>query len=277
MVKRYFKLAALILLYLLIFIMSQGIVGVVFGIAYLLQHLLQHQAFPPSGFTDYLNQNIFWILIISYVLAFLAYWLIYKIRKMKITAIFRSNRIKSKNILVLLLGGVGLSFLTMSFFYLTSINKFFPSYDKFIEILIGGKNFWSILFTVGIFGPICEEVFFRGVIFNELKNKMPLILAVIIQAGLFGLIHGNLLQGSYAFILGLILGWVYLRFKSIFASMLVHMAYNSTSVLASKTITDQLMQANIMIFALSSFVITVLFVIYLWKTANKNEQFTMES
>lgn len=267
-VKKYLKLTGMILLYILIVVGIQLVVGLVFGVAYVIQLTIEHQVGDINavqrGVTDFIVQNTYLIVLISNLLTFLAYWLIFSIRKLKIFAIFHSSRLKLKDGLVLMVGGLALNFLTMSFFELTSINNLFQEYDKLMEMVIGGNNFWGVLISVGIFGPICEEIFFRGIIFKEMKGKMPIAVAVIIQAGLFGLVHGNLLQGAYAFILGLILAWVYLRFNSIWAPILVHITYNTTSVLGSRIISDLFLQQYIVIITIISLVFTALFGLYIW-------------
>lgn len=52
---------------------------------------------------------------------------------------------------------------------------------------------------------------------------------------IFGAMHGNLLQGLFAFALGLLLGWSYSRCRSLAAPMILHMGANLISVLVSET------------------------------------------
>ena len=64
---------------------------------------------------------------------------------------------------------------------------------------------------------------------------MPFWPAALISAVLFGLYHGNLLQGVYAFLLGLVLAWLYERFQTLAAPWLFHAAANMTSIIAVNT------------------------------------------
>mgnify|MGYP002530556847 CR=1 FL=1 len=92
------------------------------------------------------------------------------------------------------------------------------------EILVAG-----ILYVV-ILGPIAEELCFRGVtLFYAQKGAGRFWIANIIQAAAFGIMHMNLVQGLYAFVLGLILGWVYHRCHSLYASIWLHMFFNALS------------------------------------------------
>ncbi len=49
----------------------------------------------------------------------------------------------------------------------------------------------AVLIVVGLalFAPLCEEVFFRGVLYRSLRNRLSLWPAVLIAGSLFGLIH----------------------------------------------------------------------------------------
>ena len=59
-----------------------------------------------------------------------------------------------------------------------------------------------------ILAPVIEETVFRGLVFRYARHAMPFWFANILQAALFGFVHMNLVQGIYAFAMGLFLGWV---------------------------------------------------------------------
>lgn len=92
-------------------------------------------------------------------------------------------------------------------------------------------EFIPLLISVGIIAPIIEELFFRFFMVGKLKNKP--ILAIIIPALLFGIAHGNLVQGTYAFLLGMIFAYIYLKTNNLLCTILLHMSINSSSVLIS--------------------------------------------
>jgi membrane protease YdiL (CAAX protease family) len=101
--------------------------------------------------------------------------------------------------------------------------------------------------------PVLEEVIFRGFIFNELKKNISTTKAIGIQAFLFGLLHLNLIQGSYAFLLGLFFAYIYLWTESILGPITLHIGINSYTVLATKF--PQLSVDNILLLVLSVFVL----------------------
>ena len=50
----------------------------------------------------------------------------------------------------------------------------------------------------------------------------------MIQAAMFGIAHMNILQGVYAFTIGLIFGYIYKKYNSLYASILAHLTFNFT-------------------------------------------------
>ena len=83
-----------------------------------------------------------------------------------------------------------------------------------------------------VLGPIAEELAFRGLSLGYFKKALPsFALANICQALLFGLIHMNFLQGAYAFVVGLLLGYVAHKTGSLLLSIVLHICFNSSSFL----------------------------------------------
>lgn len=91
------------------------------------------------------------------------------------------------------------------------------------------------LFCAVLVIPAAEEMVFRGLMFAPLRDRMGFWPAAAVSAALFGLYHGNLVQGIYAFLLGLVMAWLYERFRTLAAPWCFHAAANLTSVLAVHT------------------------------------------
>lgn len=81
--------------------------------------------------------------------------------------------------------------------------------------------------------PFGEELIFRGVTMRIARRAFPFWIANILQAFLFGVFHMNMLQGCYAFALGLILGYVCERGGSIYYAILFHFLFNLWGTTAS--------------------------------------------
>lgn len=79
---------------------------------------------------------------------------------------------------------------------------------------------------------LVEEFVCRGVIYHGLRHN-GIWKAIFISAFLFGIMHMNFNQMSYAFVLGIILALVVEATDSIFSSMIVHFVFNSTGLMVS--------------------------------------------
>ncbi|MCM1049546.1 MAG: CPBP family intramembrane metalloprotease [Clostridiales bacterium] len=95
------------------------------------------------------------------------------------------------------------------------------------------KQQYGVSFIIGIIlygfvSPLAEEVVFRGVIYNKIRKDYPVITAVILSAFLFGLYHGNIVQGVYGFLMGILIAYTYEQFGSFLHAFLFHSAANIT-------------------------------------------------
>ena len=82
----------------------------------------------------------------------------------------------------------------------------------------------------GIFGPIAEEIGFRGVLLDGLlKTRCRPWLAILISALVFGLFHGIGVQFFGAMLFGIMVGWLYWRTGSIIPGIIFHVLNNSLS------------------------------------------------
>lgn len=101
-------------------------------------------------------------------------------------------------------------------------------YSELMESLLGG-NVWLSLLAAVILAPLAEEFIFRGVILKKAQKIMPFMAANLLQAVLFGIYHLNLIQGVYAFVLGLVFGFTVKYFHSVWAAILLHACVNGSA------------------------------------------------
>lgn len=107
--------------------------------------------------------------------------------------------------------------------------------DPFSKILMPKSMLKSIgeiiempfIIYVCIVGPAMEEFVFRGVILGGLLKKYLVKKSIIVSALLFGIVHLNGIQFINGFLLGVLLGYVYVKTKSIYLCMYSHMLFNS--------------------------------------------------
>ncbi len=87
-----------------------------------------------------------------------------------------------------------------------------------------------MLLIVGAFGPFCEEFIFRGVIFGAYRNTGMTWGAIVLSSLLFGLMHMNINQFCYAFVLGIAFALVVEATGSIWSGFIAHLLINSNSM-----------------------------------------------
>jgi membrane protease YdiL (CAAX protease family) len=68
-----------------------------------------------------------------------------------------------------------------------------------------------------VISPLSEEIVFRGVLYNRLRRHfcgsggLPVSGAVVVSGVMFGIYHGNLVQGIYGCCMGILITWLYER------------------------------------------------------------------
>lgn len=99
-----------------------------------------------------------------------------------------------------------------------------------------------MVFTTAVVPAFVEEFLFRGLI---LSNLLPYgrTTAVLASAFLFGLMHQNVGQLFYATAAGLVLGFIYVKTRSIWCCVLIHFVNNFISVIQS-AIAERLMEST---------------------------------
>lgn len=147
-----------------------------------------------------------------------------------------------------------------------------------VQELINSADFWLNLLLISLIGPIFEEVIFRKLLIDR-TIRYGARVSIIISALLFGLIHGNLNQFFYAFLMGGFFAYVYIKTGKIIYTILLHISVNligsvvslfvieSASAIAQNTFTplDMSIVLIYMIFILIMFFIGILSLLTLKK------------
>ncbi|MBP3227584.1 MAG: CPBP family intramembrane metalloprotease [Bacteroidaceae bacterium] len=90
------------------------------------------------------------------------------------------------------------------------------------------------LLSICLVGPVAEEFVFRAGVVGGLteSGRIPPALAVAVSALAFSAVHANWMQAVPAFFSGLLLGWLYLRTRSVAVTSVAHVANNTVAVLS---------------------------------------------
>lgn len=92
-----------------------------------------------------------------------------------------------------------------------------------------GRGFFALLVTV-VVAPVCEEIMCRGIILESLRAKYGAVAAWIFSSLFFAIIHGHPAAMVNAMIIGSILGYICIRSKSVFSSILLHGINNALAL-----------------------------------------------
>lgn len=115
---------------------------------------------------------------------------------------------------------------------MSGLMELFPGFEQVAETIYGGSLLEEFL-AVALAAPVVEELLFRGLAYKGFKRLWgkPAMLAASV---LFGVYHGNLVQGLYAFLMGMLLIYVYEAFSTIWAPVVFHVAANTASVVMTE-------------------------------------------
>ena len=116
--------------------------------------------------------------------------------------------------------------------WLQSVLDFLPDLAG-EELLDFIQHRWGYL-VVCILAPLAEEVVFRGAVLRTMLEHWEgskRWTAIIISALLFGLAHMNPAQIPHAFLMGVLLGWIYERSRSLIPCVVLHCANNTIAYL----------------------------------------------
>ena len=91
--------------------------------------------------------------------------------------------------------------------------------------LVMGMDTWAVFLAAVAAAPIMEELLFRKLLLDRV-SVFGDRTAILLSGVVFGLAHGNFYQFFYAFGLGSIFAWVYLRTRRIRFSILLHVLIN---------------------------------------------------
>lgn len=126
--------------------------------------------------------------------------------------------------------GFGSCLLVNNLIELSQLARWFPAVRQVKETLYAPSVPMQLL-SMGVVIPVAEELVFRGMGYRRLRESCGVWESMVISALLFAISHGNLVQGIYAGLLGLMMAWTYERCGTLWASILFHMAANIGSVL----------------------------------------------
>lgn len=102
--------------------------------------------------------------------------------------------------------------------------------DAFYSSTIGWELLGSAFVT-----PVLEELLHRGVVFGRLRRRMNMWSAVLISAFVFAMLHFNIVQFIYAFLLGIVFALFVEKTGQLYPAMIAHIVANGIAVIRTET------------------------------------------
>lgn len=163
------------------------------------------------------------VFISDIILLILAHFILLKYNK-KLFSKNTFKKIKITDAINIILFGFGSS--VFFWIFASILLMLFPSNTDIVDFSMYEYNFILQSLLPILLIPICEELLFRDIIFGYLRENYNIVFAIIVQALLFGMYHLEIGQGIYATLFGIILALVYMYFKSLIASIILHITFN---------------------------------------------------
>ena len=96
--------------------------------------------------------------------------------------------------------------------------------------IVSNNSLFLSVFVIAFVPCLFEETIFRGVFYNEYR-KSNIKVGIFLSAFLFGLMHQNFNQFTYAFAMGIVFALLIEATDSIVSTMVVHFVINGNSVI----------------------------------------------
>ncbi len=159
---------------------------------------------------NFINNYLIYITIITYIIM-----IIYLIKKYKI----KYKKLSLSLYYSYLSLGISISCILNMVIFL------FSKSETNINI-----NVFLLFISSSIIGPIFEEIIFRYLFYNKLKEFNSVKISIVITTLFFSIIHINIIKICYAFILGLIVNIKYEKTNNILSPILIHIGANTISL-----------------------------------------------
>lgn len=222
----------------LFFIVGQFLINFIFSFAY----NIFNKNIPTEELVlkcnNFLNEYKVLISFIGFIIFMFIFTKKYK-------KLFNDKYSVNKEFVYIALFGIGYSIIINILFL--NINDIFNISDsQFLPI--PNKEIIPSILCSGIMGPILEELLFRGIVYNKIKEISNEKKGILLTSLFFGLVHMNLFNCINAFILSFILIHLYNKSKTIIAPIILHISVNTIVVLIINIISINLNNLNYILF-----------------------------
>ena len=160
----------------------------------------------------------------SGIIVLIVFWIRFAVRKKSFLKEVECKPVAVKGILPIVVFALGFNVIvSVVISYFPWPQGWMDAYATSAAPLDGSLMSWL---TGVLMAPVLEEIVFRGLVYTRLKKGMPAIVAAVLSSLLFGIMHGTIIWVIYAFVLGMVMTWVFERYQSLAANILFHFVFN---------------------------------------------------
>ncbi len=146
---------------------------------------------------------------------------------------FRLHMPRLSDLVAVMILPLALHPLTLEFS--ASLHWFFPPLPPSVGEAMAAMSsdhlpLWLVLLTFALAPAVCEELAFRGFILSGFRHTGRDRLAIILSGIAFGVMHLIPQQVLNAALLGILLGWIAVRTRSLWPGIAFHFLYNGLEV-----------------------------------------------
>lgn len=231
---------------LLVYVIGQNLVSAVVILAYYVKQGFFQVADVSAE--ELMNQVVsstwenmdvlsFAAMIVGYVVLIPVFWHMHRkdLAQDKLLGYEKNHeKVRPSLYAILIAAGAASCLAASNMISMSSLVKSSESYSTAVNTLYS-TGFLPELIGLGILAPLTEELLFRGLVYRRFKEFNPVIGSMVWASLIFALLHGNLVQGIYAFVMGFLFCYIYERYGSLKAPVVMHMASNLLAVIASET------------------------------------------
>lgn len=174
---------------------------------------------------------------IASLLTLVLIWIVFVIRKKRFLSVFKTKRLYVKDVAGAIFIAFGLQTISSLVMFIPFPQKLFEIYERHMALAVSGSTL-TVFIMSGFIAPVFEELFFRGVVYDEFSRGGGFWFSNIMQSLVFAVLHLNAVQGIYAFFVGIMLGSAMKLSKSIYIPIIIHIVFNITSLIFGGFITS---------------------------------------
>lgn len=203
-----------------------------------MQAYMSSQAGAQSTYTAMLNESVKYLVIVDGIATALTIpimlFMFHKDRvKEKAVGVVQPEKAKAWKYFAIIGIAAALCVGLNCLIIMSGLSPQDETYQETMTIMYSAPMMVQVI-CLGVLAPICEELVFRGLMFKRLRAQTSFVLAALYSTIVFAVIHGNMVQMVYAFVMGMVFAYAYEKYGSVKAPILAHITANMVSLICTE-------------------------------------------